>query len=254
MEQRKLTYVEPIDYFPTEIREKYFEADDNRIRDFIGRYAWTFAKTYADFAPHEYYVKDKLDEKGQEDFVWFVEYIRENGFDCKFASKKHTYYELDGHYYWTMGDPIDETIILNRCKVDDYEISDGNMYYLKPQKFFQRQIEMLIVPQDDIPECLRPDVDVFFKVNQIEDKNYIKAFAEKYIDSGVRNFHFFGAKAQLWENTFDEVDVARNTDGEYEDGIAMTYSYLNIEDFNDALDLCEEGAILVFYDTEAEER
>lgn len=131
MEKKELTYVEPIDYFPTEIREKYFEADDNRIRDFISRYPWTFAKTYADFAPHEYYVKDKLDERGQEDFVWFVEYIRENGFDCKFAGKKHTYYELDGYYYWTMGNPIEETIILNRCKVEDYIVKDGSMYFSK---------------------------------------------------------------------------------------------------------------------------
>jgi len=131
MEKKELTYVEPIDYFPTEIREKYFDADDNRIRDFVSRYAWTFAKTYADFAPHEYYVKDKLDEKGQEDFVWFVEFIRDYGFECKFAGKTHTYYELDGYYYWTMGDPIEETIILNRCKVEDYIVKDGSMYFSK---------------------------------------------------------------------------------------------------------------------------
>ena len=127
----KLTYVEPIDYFPTEIREKYFEADDNRIRDFIGRYPWTFAKTYADFAPHEYHVKDKLDEEGKDEFVWFVEFIRDYGFKCKFAGKEHTYYELDGYYYWTMGDPIEETIILNRCKVEDYIVKDGSMYFSK---------------------------------------------------------------------------------------------------------------------------
>ena len=249
-----LLYVEPKEYFSTEMLEVLLKDDNDRIRQFVSKYPWTFAKTYADFAPHEYYVKDKLDKEGKDEFVWFVEFIRDYGFKCKFAGKEYTYYELDGHYYWTMGDPIEETIILNRCDVDNYEISNENMFYSKSQKFFHRQIEMLIAPQDDIPECLRPDVDVFFKVNQIEDKNYIKAFAEKYIDSGVRNFHFFGAKAQLWENTFDEVDVAKHTDGEYEDGIAMTYSYLNIEDFNEALDLCEEGTILVFYDTEAEER
>ena len=97
----------------------------------MSRYPWTFAKTYATFAPHEYYVKDKLDEEGKDEFVWFVEFIRDYGFKCKFAGKEHTYYELDGYYYWTMGDPIDETIILNRCKVEDYIVKDGSMYFSK---------------------------------------------------------------------------------------------------------------------------
>ena len=111
--------------------ETFLLEENTRIKDFISRYPWTFAKTYATFAPHEYYVKDRLDKKGQEDFVWFVEYIRENGFACMFAGKMHTYYEFNGHYYWTMGDRIEETIILNRCKVEDYTIKDGSMYFSK---------------------------------------------------------------------------------------------------------------------------
>ena len=40
--------------------------EEKTIRVFVARYPWTFAKTYADFAPHEYYVKDKLDEQGKK--------------------------------------------------------------------------------------------------------------------------------------------------------------------------------------------
>ena len=131
MDQKEFTYVEPKGYFSKEMLEVLFQDDNNRIRDFVSRYPWIFAKTYADFAPHEYYVKEKLDDQGQEAFVWFVEFIRDYGFECKFAGKTHTYYELDGHYYWTMGDPVEETIILNRCKVEDYIVKDGSMYFSK---------------------------------------------------------------------------------------------------------------------------
>ena len=131
MNEKEFFYVEPAEYFSKEMKEVLFEEYYKRIRLFVSRYPWTFAKTYADFAPHEYYVKDKLDDAGQEEFVWFVEFIRDYGFNCKFAGKEHTYFELDGYYYWTMGDPVEKTTILNRCKTKDYEIAEGNMYYLK---------------------------------------------------------------------------------------------------------------------------
>lgn len=100
---------------------------EREFKEFVARYPWTLAKTYAAFAPHEYYVKCELDQQGQEDFVTIVRYIREHGFSCKFAGKIHIYYELDGYYYWTMGDPIKETYILNRCKVKDYSIYGDSM-------------------------------------------------------------------------------------------------------------------------------
>ncbi|QFJ56357.1 hypothetical protein [Pseudobutyrivibrio xylanivorans] len=131
MNKMDLLYVEPKEYFSKEMLEVLLKDDNDRIRQFVSKYPWTFAKTYADFAPHEYYVKDKLDEEGKDEFVWFVEYVRENGFDCKFASKEHTYYEFDGHYYWTMGDLIEDTIILNRCDKSNYVIKQGSMNYLK---------------------------------------------------------------------------------------------------------------------------
>ena len=131
MNQKEFTYVEPKGYFSKEMLEVLLKYDNDRIRQFVSKYPWTFAKTYADFAPHEYYVKDKLDEEGKDEFVWFVEFIRDYGFKCKFAGKEHTYYELDGYYYWTMGNLIEDTIILNRCDKSNYVIKQGSMNYLK---------------------------------------------------------------------------------------------------------------------------
>lgn len=131
MEQNVFTYIEPKGFFSKEMLETLLQDYNNRIRDFVSRYPWTFAKTYAEFAPHEYYVKDYLDDEGKAEFVWFVEFIRDYGFNCKFAGKEHTYYEIDGHYYWTMGDSIEDTIILNRCLVTDYEIIEEQMKYVQ---------------------------------------------------------------------------------------------------------------------------
>ncbi len=112
---------------------------EQKIKDFVERYPWTFAKTYAKFAPHEYYVKHELDEEGQKDFVEFVLYIREVGFKAKFGKRTHIYFEFEGKYYWTMGDPIDNTWILNRCNVEDCVVLDGVMSRRDPHDLFGEQ-------------------------------------------------------------------------------------------------------------------
>lgn len=52
---------------------------------------------------------------------------RENGFKAGFWGKTHIYYKLDGRYCWTMGDPIEETYILNRCDATEYIVENGEM-------------------------------------------------------------------------------------------------------------------------------
>ena len=98
-------------------------------KDFIGKNKWTFAKTMAKI-PHEWVCKNNLDEKSKIDFDYFVSYIREKGFKAVFFHTTYTYLEIDGYYYWTMGYPLDQTIIINRASLDIYEarevtLSDG---------------------------------------------------------------------------------------------------------------------------------
>jgi hypothetical protein len=81
--------------------------------DFISRCTWTFAKTYADTWPHEYIVRDQVDETS---FVELVTHIRAHGYEDRFYEKPITYFDNDGMVYWTMGSPIDKTIIINRCR------------------------------------------------------------------------------------------------------------------------------------------
>ena len=82
---------------------------------FVNAQTWTFAKTMPEW-PHEYIVRDRVDEKL---FVRLVEHIRAHGYEGRFYQRAIIYYEEAGLVYWTMGAPLDETIIINRCRKED---------------------------------------------------------------------------------------------------------------------------------------
>ena len=85
------------------------------LSDFVSREDWTYAKTMPKW-PHEYIVRERVDEAL---FEKLVKHIRANGYEGKFYSKSITYYDEDGLVYWTMGAPLEETIIVNRCKQEN---------------------------------------------------------------------------------------------------------------------------------------
>jgi hypothetical protein len=88
------------------------------LSDFVSQEKWTYAKTMPKW-PHEYIVRERVDEAL---FEKLVKHIRANGYEGKFYSKSITYYDEDGLVYWTMGAPLEETIIVNRCsKENTYE-------------------------------------------------------------------------------------------------------------------------------------
>jgi hypothetical protein len=85
------------------------------LRNFVEAERWTFAKTMPEW-PHEYLVRDRVDEAL---FVALVMHIRMCGYSGHFYKRPMTYFAEDGLVYWTMGAPIDETVIINRCRVED---------------------------------------------------------------------------------------------------------------------------------------
>ena len=90
----------------------------NDLQAFIESVTWTYAKTMP-LWPHEYIVRDRVEE---ELFVRLARHIREYGYEGKFYKMSITYFDHDGMVYWTMGAPIDETVIINRClKENTYE-------------------------------------------------------------------------------------------------------------------------------------
>jgi hypothetical protein len=82
---------------------------------FVDGATWTFAKTMPDW-PHEYIVRDRVDEQLFEELV---RHIRAYGHEGHFYAKVLVYYEEAGMAYWTMGAPIRETTIVNRCRTKD---------------------------------------------------------------------------------------------------------------------------------------
>jgi len=86
--------------------------------DFINSQNWIYAKTYPKW-PHEYIVREKVDEKL---FIEFVLFIRKNGYIGGFYKMNTLYLNFNEYTYWTMGEPIEVTTIINRClKENTYE-------------------------------------------------------------------------------------------------------------------------------------
>jgi hypothetical protein len=97
------------------------------LRKFVVSSKWTFAKTYACTWPHEYIVRDRVDEGL---FVRLVRHIRTHGYKGVFYRKTITYFDEDGIVYWTMGAPIKETTIVNRCTEEqsyEYRLKHGTL-------------------------------------------------------------------------------------------------------------------------------
>ena len=88
--------------------------DLDRLRRFIAHHQWIYARAQPQW-PHFYTLRRFANE---EDFLWFVIYIREHGYDERFG-KSSTYIRLaiDGWKYWSMGDRLENTILINRAKL-----------------------------------------------------------------------------------------------------------------------------------------
>jgi len=86
------------------------------LRAFIAAAPWKFARTMPT-NPHWYTVRGQTPE---DQFEAVVTYIRANGSKKTFGKTVYIYLDLDGFSYWTMGAPLDKTIIINRAKADPY--------------------------------------------------------------------------------------------------------------------------------------
>jgi len=96
------------------------------LRRFVDSERWTYAKTMPRW-PHEYLVRDRVDAGL---FERLVEHIRAHGFQGRFYHRAITYFEEDGLLYWTMGAPVNETTIINRCRTEDsyeYRLAHGTL-------------------------------------------------------------------------------------------------------------------------------
>ena len=85
---------------------------DAEIRQFIATSQWTFAKTMPQ-TPHEYTLRRHAPDEAA--FEHFVMHIRAAGYTAKFGHTTYSYFDVDEWQYWTMGEPLDRTILINRA-------------------------------------------------------------------------------------------------------------------------------------------
>ena len=79
---------------------------------FIDRRRWQRGK--AD-PTHEYTIRSWVPD-GEEEFERAVVIVREHGRPAKYYSKTYVYLTVDGMKYWTMGDDVSSTTVLNRAE------------------------------------------------------------------------------------------------------------------------------------------
>jgi hypothetical protein len=87
----------------------------DKLREFIRTSPWRFASTMPEI-PHEYTLRAKAPDEKM--FERVVVYIRQVGYKGEFGSSTYTYLDIDGWKYWTMGSPLDLTILINRAKAE----------------------------------------------------------------------------------------------------------------------------------------
>jgi hypothetical protein len=90
---------------------------DDEIRVLVALAGWTFAKTMPQ-CPHEYVVRGKT--LPEDEFLRFAAHIRKHGDVRRWSRYRHTYFDLDGYHYWTMGAPLEQTAIINRQRNEDF--------------------------------------------------------------------------------------------------------------------------------------
>lgn len=84
--------------------------------------------------PHEYIVKTNYPPEFHKVFEDLVRYIQTtpDGFNARFFKRTYKYIKYGDYYYWTMGSPVQETIIINRARIEDYslkqDIETGEFY------------------------------------------------------------------------------------------------------------------------------
>ena len=85
-----------------------------RVEELLEKQKFTFAKTMANI-PHAWSARKEW--TSDKDFVDVVLFMREHGTTEYFFKKPFVYFYANGYKYWTMGNDMTITRIINRAKV-----------------------------------------------------------------------------------------------------------------------------------------
>lgn len=137
MKKIENTKIQLIGELPEDYSKPSKEDLDN-FREYISHFNWVDAKTFENFSPHQYILnfpcwKLKADGKCpgkkpdnctpckqiREEFEKWALFIRKYGERCKMLKTTYTVLCVDDKHYWTMGDPMNTTWVLNRALINE---------------------------------------------------------------------------------------------------------------------------------------
>ncbi len=126
--------------------------DESYARTLIARVHWTWAKTYV-AVPHEYIVRGG-GGRSDDEFEYRVHGQREYGVVERWHKYNFPYLYIDGYKYWTMGDTIEDTTIINRQKVFSEFDNIGVMEELQPETLYNQVAQLFhnAFPDRDVYE------------------------------------------------------------------------------------------------------
>ena len=89
-------------------------------REFIARRRWQEAVTYRETAPHEYTIRelDRARRAGEPGLRPVRDLHPPVRLRRLLLPLRHLYWAVDEFKYWTMGWPVEETVVINRARVD----------------------------------------------------------------------------------------------------------------------------------------
>jgi hypothetical protein len=86
----------------------------DEFREWVRTSPWHVAKTMPETS-HEYSLRREAPDEAA--FERVVIHIRKAGYQQKFRGRVYTYCDCDGYQYWTMGAPLELTILINRASL-----------------------------------------------------------------------------------------------------------------------------------------
>ena len=116
---------------------------------------YQFAKSMP-FIPHWYTLREKWQDPQFEEAV---QEIREHGYDENFGKRVFRYFNANGYKYWSMGAPVEETILINRA----------NMKYNNPYNDIAYKYDELYAT----PECYIENAEVMESLQMPDDSKVL---------------------------------------------------------------------------------
>jgi hypothetical protein len=144
---------------PTAKDQKWFDKYIKKVR-------WKEAKSYSGTTPHSYTIKEW--DKDPANFEQAVLLIRTFGKPENFYRKTYIYFYYGDYKYWTMGSPLDETIVINRAHKDTFY---GRQYDYSGKNEYGESVYDRLAPIYDArystPECLSENNQIFGDVKDL---------------------------------------------------------------------------------------